>query len=434
MHNRENDKLNHRYHLKKAKESVENAKLMALLAKDADVISVGKLLQFSTLKQQLLAIFLLFHVGNSFAQQIKNEPTCTKKADNTFECKNLPAEKPLQVNLNIVVDPGIESKQCTYIKEAVLEIKSTLPNSTAMLNRVLEQKDFQVACVDAHGLGQSEARYDHLPNAILYPALNKKDADKKSVPLKSNILHHEFIHADTSRRHRTPYCGFSLFNEQALARFKNQLERTGDLQEDLSLLTAVPIWPPTEENLLYFRDLVRADLKLNKIENLKTWHEKVYKKQSITKSEQERYDYYRSILKNIMMYDHHTPIPLSNEKITFFFMNPNSAPKEMMAENLNVVYKDIKLEPSTNRGKALTGIIADPVSTFLYACNRAISTFHQLEKNNLLYLAIAELDAHLRTGLPDEAIKEFFPNLWTHLQQEEACCDKGDKTQCYTPK
>ena len=197
VRNRRQQYKQNRYLLRQAKEAVHQAKRFALLASDERTIRSDRTLQFRTTPQQLLAVLLfstlIIPVGGVTPDKkekktIRSEPKngCVNNGTQTCQADRV---EPL---LQIKSAPGVRDENCFYVKEKINGIKSALPDSVAMFDRVIEQKKFSVTCVKPtfFSVKKTYATYKPDRDTILYPA--------SPGPLERRTLHHEFIHADTT--------------------------------------------------------------------------------------------------------------------------------------------------------------------------------------------------------------------------------------------
>ncbi len=408
-------KRDNHFHLKQAKKSIEDAKLLASLSR-MGFIGSGEM-KFRTYPEMALAV--LFFTSLFLAADSK--PSCD---DHNSNSPCVLENQPFTYRERFA--PGAKEHECNFIRGSILEIRSKLPSSTAMLTRVLQQKGgFSTVCVTRkdfwgyYGLSKNtKAVFNARDNFIMYPSAGNNDEKLDSVG-----LHHEFIHAETSRRHKTRHCSPNLFSEQQKRNLKrsNIWPPSDDPNAAISELTVSPIWPPTYENFKHFYEGIFYP-SAKKIEKLIEVHKKIYRKEIIGS---KVYSKCQKKLAEIMLCD--KPIDISEyEAIKPYIQQPDLLPKEIIMDDTGVIFKNIKLV----QGNILRvfGTIEDVVSTFFYHYKTAKQEYKN-QKDPVI--ALAELDTHLRTGLPDTAIRYFFPKLLEHLQKEEDCCDKGIKSRCY---
>ena len=433
-----------KYRRKMGKEAAAQAQFVAALSKTETAVQPHDFtMRFHKSSHKMLALMLFGAAMISLMPRAEAKTTgkassktkVAPTANTTQEltCQNPETCAPKQT-LQVHVEPDVNPVACSYIKKAVLEIKRKLPDAKPMLDAVMAQKDFAALCVDKKILEARRAQgtYDPELNMIMYASMEEAGVGGLA-PMRSRVLHHEFLHARKSSIHRTGHCSISLFTKTQARIVAEDTGLVRDLVSNTLLsVTPSPIWPPTSENFELFTEVIRQDIKLGKITDLSDLYKKHYDKKPMTPEELIRYQKYVETLRGVMMYDEprESILPPAEEK--FYIHHPERIPKEMYIERFGAVFIDIKVDTSVGGGLALVGTLKDEISTFLYACKFGVGVFHKNTQQRNRLFAASEMDAHLRTGMPNAAVQLFFPNLWAQLQRDEACCERGEKAKCYT--
>ena len=431
-------KANHRYDLKCAKKEIEMAKFHVELSKNAEELTRPKPLTFRKPSHQFLGLLLFTTVAISLTTpcQARGRTTDERKdsscgADdqkNKTSCGNEVvserADKPLRFN---ITHKGVDIADCSYIKDKVKRIAEHLPNSTVMLKRVLSQDDISFKCVKKEEMPSGfNAVYFQTNNSILYPAAE----EGKFSGSDEATIHHEMIHADTARRHRTKYCNPGLFSEHQRRRLvKNFDEYRKDLDPH-SLYYVTPIWPPSEANRKLFYELVSQDLQSVTNKELERLHKKRMVDQTrLTPTETVAYAKYRKLLEQCLYSQAPIRIEMDEEQIKAYVSKKKALPITLVLADGVVVHK-IRLTKGSDGKAHLEAEIKDVVSKHISARQMALNQYEKL-KDYQPFAAVAELDAYLRMGMPEDVLQVFYPKLRSHLMREEACCDKGDVRKCY---
>lgn len=335
--------------------------------------------------------------------------------------------------LKVSVGENVAYSDCKDPKATIAQIANQLPDSAPMFERVLKTENFQVQCVkqdqmDNTVAGTTAAQYVPRDNRIEYSA--GKLLDDKYFAFS---MHHEALHADTSRRHSTKHCNIEqLVEVEEFSIFKLFKNKPTFLKNQLQDKTPSSIWPPTEANLARLHDILKADKELNKVDELIKLHRKNFSNK-LSAAEKLAYEEHLSALKGMLSFERTISIPADQAKqLELYLKKHDNLPEKFMMKN-GVTYKNIKIiEAGVDQYYYQGTLNGDEVTSFLYNYHHAWITYDKLKnqgKDDLV--AGAEGDVFLRMGAPNAAIEKYYPNLWQHLKNEEECCDKGIKNKCY---
>lgn len=314
--------------------------------------------------------------------------------------------------LPIEVAANVNSQHCSYIQNLVHIVQTTLPESKKNFDH-MKEGDFALRCVSKAELANDEtfAKFDAETNQILYPALTNQEVVQEASP---SVFHHETIHAGFSATHNTKHCNTQNLPKSVV----NSMVNEGLLKKpnDLKYYTPSPIWPPTRKNLLLLNKLLDEDIADASLSDL-------------PKRFKENPQFFKDLFKGSLIKEFPVVILIPQEQLIVYKKNPEKIPKSLLWRD--IYFTEVRYNPDANE---LQGKINDPISNFLYQKIRFSDLiYNKLKKQNQLILATGEREAHLLTGIPEAAVKYFFPRLFKHLERNEACCVRGEESQCYKP-
>lgn len=289
-----------------------------------------------------------------------------------------------------------------------------LPSSRQMFAELYSTPGFGVDCVDTENivatrdLHEDTAYYNTKNNKIYLPVGNEVI---KKLRLESP-LHHEGIHALTNNRHQSPHCNLSIFSRRELATL------TTDNAGNSILLPYSPIWPPTKRNLDFLTSIIQEDLALPWYAQAVKLNKKIFASEKLSPREKEELNLLNLSLKGILL-------PPGRIKLG----EPRESKIEYTATawqlSGNVIFTRLQSVQLAYGMFQVTGEISDDISSILYRVQFALMAYQENINKGLHAVAVAEFDAHLRTGLPDEHVKVFFPGLIDQIERDVSCCTKG---------
>ncbi len=338
----------------------------------------------------------------------------------------------------IKVQPGADPVNChVLLNDQLKQLQTNLPETREMISRVQSQENFRYVCASGQSLlgdAAAHAYFDQKANEIWYPA---------NSSLSASTMHHEHIHAATSQNHNTAHCNLTFINSVQLNDLRNQtiLPQNGHA----SFLTNSPIWPPSSDNLKYMEEILKLD-KIN-IDDAQL-QKKVFNQEKLSPTEETAYQKAMENCKRALpikpqdsLYTLNTAVGL---KIRREFEQHQSIPNTII-DNNGIIHKDIQLY---NNGVAVNyppaggtlppfthfkTNIEDGISRVIFRYHDAYNAFNYYIAKGAKLLAVMEIVTRRITGIPSSAVRNYYPTLFKHLENDEACCVKGEVSRCYPP-
>ncbi len=336
----------------------------------------------------------------------------------------------------LIVLDGVNREDCFHINDEIGQLQQYLPETASMIKQIQSQEDFSYVCK-----AESTFKSGDMGNtrAVFYPALNiiAYPAKKKNNP---DVMHHELLHAFFRKNHNTIYCNPNLLTKDQQDDLKKQNIWRQDFQ-DSSMLTPSPIWPPSSDNLQYMmKEILESDK--NKITELTQLHIKVFNNEKLSPTEQTAYQKAIKVFKkNIpedVTYNFNTDSRLGKIVINQIAAQSPNGQINLDAQNSfpnaviddeGIIYKNLKFIKAATPYFEVT--IENGISTFLHRYRVAWNNYHQYESNGEKLNAFKEIIPYMLQGAPRAAVRNYLPALFNHLENDEACCVKGETSRCY---
>lgn len=450
MRNRNQQKTEAKYRRQKDKEYLDIMKMLALLAKSDGLQQLNSGFSLSNANSRITFYMLFFYYMLPLPVLAADLNTgddspfsllCENSENGVLSCKS---DKYTQSNLHLQSsnikffvhrDPGTNSEDCSYIVKS-LERINKLPGTDKLIQKVVHSDGFNAICKlpgQISGSSDAAAAYSPQDNTIMFQSISDAEDSKGD----DFIIHHEMIHAHTSLKHQTETCNLRLFGPAEIDHI-TRLERGGLKHSTLS-----PIWPPSFKNLQLYMSMINEDIALQKVNLLVALHIKANSNNKLTRNERYYYNLYNQALKGISPITREVLIPTQVVDNYLAGKNPNDPmPLKLLLSN-GITYinprgltgdmhgMQFAIHDKGSEYRLTAKLAGDAISTFLYTNELARDAYDRYMAKYDFVSACAEMDTHLRMALPESAIQEFYPNLWKHLQKEEACCEQGNTNQCY---